>query len=234
MVEEIERWYEGIVKWANDNSGLLTLVSILIVFGSPFVVWLFKKRGTLKKVGKYTVAWIPRIAYWIFNRLRSLSKTGLKIPRKWHSQGWFYLYRKGIVKMRLNFALIPHIADTWVNPYLQSDLEKAGYLTSILTEFMNGHDENQRNIYLQWLCDSTPIAQVLLEKNTLDRRTFFALVSAYVVDKTAEYDEESFASFPIPYSVIEKIIRDLFGEEEEEEEDPWEFPDFTNKEQGER
>ena len=143
--------------------------------------------------------------------------------------------------MRLDLTAIPGVADTWANPYLQSDLEKAGYLTSILTEFMNGRDENQRNTYLQLLCDSTPIAQILLEKNTLDRRTFFALVSAYVVDTTAEYDEESFASFPIPYSVIEKIIRDLFGEErdlfgeeEEEEEDPWEFPDFTNKEQGER
>ena len=45
---------------------------------------------------------------------------------------------------------------------------------------------------------------------------FCALVSAYVVENTEEYSQELLLSFPVPYSVIEEIVKDLIGEEEEE------------------
>ena len=57
-----------------------------------------------------------------------------------------------------------------------------------------------------------------LENNSLDSDVFCALVSAYVVEKTQEYSQERFQSFPVPYSVIEEIVKDLIGEEEESQE----------------
>ena len=60
----------------------------------------------------------------------------------------------------------------------------------------------------------TPAVKVLLEDNTLDRELFCALVAEHVVQKASEYDQEGFRSFPVPYRVVEKVVRDLFGEEE--------------------
>ena len=117
--------------------------------------------------------------------------------------------------MKLNLTVIPEVAETWNNPYLTSPLTKAGYLAAKLNRFMNPQESNQRVNSIRQLCVTTAIRD-LLESNTLNSDVFCALVSAYVVEKTPEYNQERFQSFPVPYSVIERVAKDLFGEEDEE------------------
>ena len=62
----------------------------------------------------------------------------------------------------------------------------------------------------------TPAVKDLLAANTLDRELFCALIAEYIVDESFDYEQKEFSAFPIPYRVIERMIKDLFGEEEEE------------------
>ena len=80
---------------------------------------------------------------------------------------------------------------------------------------MNSHDPTQRANVIGQLCGTVAI-RVLLESSTLNSDVFCALVSAYVVENAQEYSQERFQSFPVPYSVIEEIVKDLIGEEEKE------------------
>ena len=117
--------------------------------------------------------------------------------------------------MKLNLAVVPNVEETWNNPYLTSPVKRACYLAAQLSKLMGSPDANQRANFIRQLC-STPAIRILIENNTLDGDVFCALVSAYVVEKTQEYSQERFQSFPVPYSVIEEIVKDLIGEEEEE------------------
>ena len=117
--------------------------------------------------------------------------------------------------MKLNLTVVPNVEETWNNPYLTSPLIKVGYLAEQLGKLMNQHDANQRLNFIRQLCPTTAI-RVLLENNTLNGDVFCALVSAYVVEETREYNRERFQSFPVPYSVVEEIVKDLIGEENED------------------
>ena len=117
--------------------------------------------------------------------------------------------------MKLNLTVVPNVEGTWNIPYLTSSIKKACYLAAQLSKLMNSHDANQRAISIQQLCGTVAI-RVLLEGSTLNSDVFCALVSVYVVENTQEYSQERFQSFPVPYSVIEEIVKDLIGEEEEE------------------
>lgn len=117
--------------------------------------------------------------------------------------------------MKLNLTVIPEVAETWNNGYLTSPLAKVGFLAAKMNKFINPHDTNQRGIFIQQLCMTTAVRN-LLDSNTLDSDVFCALVSEYVVEKAQEYNQERFQSFPVPYSVIEEVAKDLFGEEDEE------------------
>ena len=118
--------------------------------------------------------------------------------------------------MKLNLTFVPGVQETWNNLYLTSSLTKAGYLAAQLNKFINPPDENTRNRAIQTLCSATPIVQEVLRNNTLDRDVFCALVAAYVIENAPDYDGERLSSFPIPYRVIEEIVKDLFGEENED------------------
>ena len=117
--------------------------------------------------------------------------------------------------MKLNLTVVPNVEETWNNSYLTSSIKKACYLAAQLSKLMNSHDANQRANSIGQLCGTVAI-RVLLEGSTLNSDVFCALVSAYVVENTQEYSQERFQSFPVPYSVIEEIVKDLIGEEEEE------------------
>lgn len=117
--------------------------------------------------------------------------------------------------MKLNLTVVPNVEETWNNLYLTSPLTKTGYLAATLVSFLNPHDPNQRVNSIRHMCQTRAI-QVLLENNTLNSDVFCALVSAYVVEKTQEYNPERFQSFPVPYSVIKAVVKDLIGEENED------------------
>ena len=117
--------------------------------------------------------------------------------------------------MKLDLTAIPEIAEIWRDPQLTSPAAKAGYLAAKLSKFMNPPDPNQRAAPIRRLCKTTALGD-LLERTTLNSDVFCVLVSAYVVGKSSEYSQERLQSFPVPYSVIEGVIKDLFGEEDEE------------------
>ena len=117
--------------------------------------------------------------------------------------------------MKLNLAAVPNVEETWNNPYLTSDIAKAGYLAAQLNKFLNTQEANQRANPVQQLCMTRAIRD-LLQSRTLNGEVFCALVSAYVVEKTQEYSRERFQSFPVPYGVIEDMVKDLIGEENED------------------
>ena len=121
--------------------------------------------------------------------------------------------------MKLDLTVVPNIEATWDNPYLTSRLTKAGYLAAQLNKFINSPEAIQqpqiRSSLINQLCKTKAI-NVLLESNTLDSDVFCALVSAYVVEKSQEYSQERLQSFPVPYSVIGKVVKDLIGEENED------------------
>ena len=117
--------------------------------------------------------------------------------------------------MKLNLTVVPNVEGTWNNPYLTSPLTKAGYLAAQLNKLMNSSDANQRVSSIRQLCETVAV-RVLLENNTLNSDVFCSLVSAYVIEQTQEYSQERFQSFPVPYSVIEDIVKDLIGKENED------------------
>ena len=183
---------------------------ILLILGG-----IIKKREVLKVAGKGTIVSVLRIIKCISNNLCSVVTSAFNFLRRRYRQADFYLTRRGIRKMKLNLTLVPNVEGTWNSPYLTSSIKKACYLAAQLSKLMNSHDANQRAISIQQLCGTAAI-RVLLEGSTLNSDVFCALVSAYVVENTQEYSQERFQSFPIPYSVIEEIVKDLIGEEEEE------------------
>lgn len=195
--------FEGVV------TGVIAGI-ILAILGA-----IFNKREAIIGAWKGTIASILRIASLTFNKFHSVFNAGLNTLRRIHFQVGFYLYRKGIVKMKVNLNEIPNVKETWDNPHLTSPAKKASYLATQLSKIMNYHDANQRVNLIRRLW-ATPAICVLLENNTLNSDVFCALVSAYVVEKAQEYSQERFQSFPVPYSIIEEIMKDLIGEEEEE------------------
>ena len=117
--------------------------------------------------------------------------------------------------MKVNLAALPNVSQPWTDPYLSSDLAKAGFLSASIVKFLNQGDPNQRNRNIQQLV-RTPIVRDVLVSNALDSDLFSALVAAYVVGARKEFDQETFQSFPVPYSVVEDIVKNLFGGEADE------------------
>ena len=117
--------------------------------------------------------------------------------------------------MKVNLTALPNVSQPWTDPYLSSDLAKAGFLSASIVKYLNQGGEAQRGTYIQRLVQ-TPIVRDVLVSNALDGDLFWALVAAYVVEATKEYNQETFQSFPVPYSVVEDIVKNLFGEEADE------------------
>ena len=117
--------------------------------------------------------------------------------------------------MRVNFNVLPNVSELWTNPYLSSALAKAAFLSANIVKYLNQGDGSQRSTLIGLLVE-TPIVKDVLVSNTLDGDLFWALVAAHVVEATKEYDQETFRSFPVPYSVVEDVVKNLFGEEAEE------------------
>ena len=117
--------------------------------------------------------------------------------------------------MKVNLTALPNVSQPWTDPYLSSDLAKAAFLSASIVKYLNQAGEAQRGTYIQLLVQ-TPIVRDVLVSNALDGDLFWALVAAYVVEATKEYNQETFQSFPVPYSVVEDIVKNLFGEETEE------------------
>lgn len=117
--------------------------------------------------------------------------------------------------MKVNLTVIPNVLQIWTDPHLNSDLAKAGFMSAGIVKYLNQGDEARRTNCIQQLVQ-TPIVKDVLVSNTLNGDLFWALVTAYVVEATTEYDQETFQSFPVPYSVVEDIVKNLFGEETEE------------------
>ena len=222
MFEEAELW-----SVIGVCVGIVSLI-LFIVGRERIVIWLLKIWSAPQKVGKYTITPILRAAIeYILDKLRSLYNTGLNTLRRRYCQVNFYLFRRGIVKMKLDFTGIPNVPATWTNPHLKDDRAKAGYLALNMSRHINHTDDNQATRFIKQLCGPTPITSIVLENKVLDRDVFCALVSAYIIENANEdYDSEHFKSFPIPYSVVEEIIKDLFGEENEEAHDTrFDMPD---------
>ena len=117
--------------------------------------------------------------------------------------------------MKVNLTVVPNVPQIWTDPHLNSELTKAAFLSASIVKYLNQGDEARRNNCIQQLVQ-TPIVKDVLVSNTLDGDLFWALVAAYVVKATKEYDQETFQSFPVPYSVVEDIVKNLFGEEADE------------------
>ena len=117
--------------------------------------------------------------------------------------------------MKVNLNALPNLPQVWTDPYLRSDLAKASFLSASIVKYLNQGDANQRTNHIQQLVQTSIVRNVLVA-NTLDGDLFWSLVVAYVVEVTKEYDQEKFHSFSVPYSVVENIVKDLFGEEAEE------------------
>ena len=117
--------------------------------------------------------------------------------------------------MKVNLNAIPNVSQTWTDPYLNGNLAKVGFLSTSIVKYLNPADANRRNTCIQQLVQ-TPIVRDVLVSNALDGDVFWALVAAYVVEAMKEYDQETFQSFPVPYSVVEDIVKNLFGEEADE------------------
>ena len=117
--------------------------------------------------------------------------------------------------MKVNLTVLPEVSQLWTDPYLRSDLAKAAFLSASIVKYLNQASEAQRGTYIQRLVQ-TPIVREVLVSNTLNGDLFWALVAAYVVETTIEYEQETFQSFPVPYSLVEDIVKNLFGEEADE------------------
>ena len=39
------------------------------------------------------------------------------------------------------------------------------------------------------------------------------MVAEYVIEESPDYEESEFSAFPVPYRVVERVIKDLVGEE---------------------
>ena len=194
------------------------MIGIIAVIGAPFVVGLLKRRAALKRVWKCTIAPIIWIARYISKSQRSVVTSGLNILRRRYRQVDFYLTKRGIRTLKLNLTAVPNVEETWNNPYLTSPAQKACYLAAQLSKFMNPQEANQqpdrRANSIRQLC-GTPAIHDLLASGTFNSDVFCALVSAYVVEQVQEHSPERFQSFPVPYCVVEEIVKDLIGEEKE-------------------
>ena len=171
--------------------------------------------GFSKAGCKYIAAPLVLVLNLVSHDSCSTITSGLNLLRRRYQQVDFYLTRRGIKKLKLDLTVIPEVAETWSDPHLTSLPVKAGYLATQLNKFMNLPDPNQRAAAIRRLCKTTALGD-LLERNTLKSDVFCALVSVYIIGKISEYSQERLQSFPVPYSVIEGLIKDLFGEEDEE------------------
>ena len=115
--------------------------------------------------------------------------------------------------MKVNLNVIPEVSRTWSETYLDGKLAKAGFLASKMVKFLSVGDANQQTNSIQQLVGQTPAIKALLVANTLDRELFCALVAEYVIEESPDYEESEFSAFPVPYRVVERVIKDLIGEE---------------------
>ena len=118
--------------------------------------------------------------------------------------------------MKVNLNVIPDVSRTWTETYLEGNLAKAGFLASKMVRYLNVGDANQQNNSIQQLVGQTPAIKELLVANVLDRELFCALVAEYVFEESPDYEESEFSAFPVPYRVVERVVKDLIGEEEVE------------------
>ena len=114
--------------------------------------------------------------------------------------------------MKVNLSVVTNVSEILEDPYMRSDLVKAAFLSAKIVKYLNPREENQRNSRIQQFVQTSIVREVLLS-NTLDGDVFGSLVAAYVVEVAKEDDQEKFQNFPVPYSLVEDIVKILFGEE---------------------
>ena len=204
----------GLLTWFNNHAGLAAWLSVLCAVGAVVGLrWRF--RSNLRQVTTQVLRVLIRCLAYVFGKCRSACSIGLNKLQTVRNRVSLYLLKRGVMDMKVNLAVLPNASQPWTGPYLSSDLAKAGFLSASIVKFLSQGDQNQRNNNIRQLVH-TNIVRDVLTSNALDSDLFWALVAAYVVGATKEYDQETFQSFPVPYSVVEDIVKDLFGEEADE------------------
>ena len=206
---------DGLITWFNKNAGFAGwlfggFAAICTVVGA-----CWKVRSNLREGTSQVLQVLIRCLFYVLGKCRGACSVGLNKLPKVRNRVSLYLLKRGVMDMKVNLNVLPNLSQTWADPYLRSDLAKASFLSASIVKYLHQGDENLRNAYIQQLVQ-TPIVRDVLVSNTLDGDLFWAQVAAYVVEVTKIYDQENFLSFPVPYSVVEDVVKNLFGEEAEE------------------
>lgn len=124
--------------------------------------------------------------------------------------------------MKLNLSTVPRFAEIWEGQYVRSDLSRAALLSSQFYTYLNIEETEQRNRNIRSLVLTAAVRDLLVTK-TLVLEVFCALVVEYIVEAVSQSSvEECFGdskgnNFPVPYRVIEPVVKNLIGEEKPEE-----------------
>ena len=206
---------DSLITWFNDNAGLAAwLFGGFTVFCAVVgLCWRF--RGNLRQGTTQVLRILFRCLTYVLGKCRGGCSIGLNKLQRVRNKVSLYLLKKGVIDMKVNLTALPNVSRSWTDPYLSSDLAKAGFLSASIVKYLNQGGEGQRISFIQRLVQ-TPIVRDVLASNALDSDLFWALVAAYVVEATKEYDEDTFQSFPVPFRVVEDIVKNLFGEEADE------------------
>ena len=214
-MDDFIAWAKAFAVWANANGGLAGWVfGIFAVFATIVSgIWAFRNA-----IGRG----LRRVLHGAIGCFRFFWGKGRNLYHTIGSGVWrvkvkvrFYLWKRGVMDMKLNFNGVPNLKRVWEDEHLDSDLKRASFLSASLVKWLNeGGDVNQRNARIQHLTVATPALKELLVSNTFDLDLFCALVSAFVVRSTAIYREDLFKTFPVPFSEVKTVVSDLFGGEE--------------------
>ena len=206
---------DGLITWFNNNAGIAGWLGVGFAVFCAVVGVCWKFRGNLRQGTSQVLRVLIRCLTYVLRKCRGACSIGLNKLGKVRNRVSLYLLKSGVMDMKVNLNALPNVSRPWTDSYLSSDLAKAGFLSASLIKYVNQGGEANRGTYIQQLVQ-TPIVRDVLGPNTLDGDLFWALVAAYVIEVTKEYDQEAFQSFPVPYSVVEGIVKDLFGEEADE------------------
>lgn len=217
MFTEFLDGLSALKAWANENEGFVALALGLLAGAGSAVTLLWKVRGNLWRNIRWPLRKLRQSCSYVLNKFRKACPVGLRNLRRLNSRVNFYLLKRGVMTMKVNLNVIPEVSRTWGETYLDGRLAKAGFLTANMVKFLNPADANQQAGRIQQLVAQTPAVKDLLVAKTLDMDIFCALVAEYVIEKSSDYDQGEFSAFPVPYSVVERMIKDLFGEEGVEE-----------------
>lgn len=129
-----------------------------------------------------------------------------------------FLLRKGGAVVRLNLSTNPGFAEIWKAQHINTDLSRVGLLSLRLYSYLHSEDNAQQSQNISSFV-LTHAVKDLLVSGTFDLELFCTLVAEYIVEtgpRTLPWDlsdGDPDNSFPVPFDVIEPVVRDLIGEE---------------------